>query len=108
MIVAPLRRFETRSIPNSLVACPRDFTFYVAGPASSIPDLGTRPPSQACPRPAVKFTLTNAASVFDDLSQPRYDNIWRINVIRVVVSFRFRIAIPCLSARGIWYQVAVR
>src|SRR6266480_6884498 len=28
---------------------------------SSIPDLGARPPSQACPRPAVKFVLTNAS-----------------------------------------------
>jgi hypothetical protein len=26
----------------------------------SIPDLAARPPFQACPRPAVKFVLTNA------------------------------------------------
>src|SRR5712671_4725430 len=30
-------------------------------PRSSIPDLGARPPYQACPRPAVKFVLTNAS-----------------------------------------------
>jgi hypothetical protein len=28
--------FETRSLPNLLVATPRDFTFYVADPISSI------------------------------------------------------------------------
>ena len=39
---------------------------------ASIPDLGARPPSQACPRPAVKFALTNATSVFDDFSESRY------------------------------------
>ena len=27
----------------------------------SIPDFGARPPSQACPRPAVKFVLTNTS-----------------------------------------------
>jgi hypothetical protein len=30
------RRFETRSLPSSLVATPRDFAFYVADPISSI------------------------------------------------------------------------
>jgi DNA modification methylase len=29
-------QIETRSLPNSLVACPGDFTFYVADPISSI------------------------------------------------------------------------
>jgi hypothetical protein len=60
---------------------------------ASIPDLGARPPSQACPRPAVKFALTNATSAFDDLSQSRYDKLWRISVLLMVVSFLFRIAI---------------
>src|SRR5947208_13856931 len=73
---------------------------------ASIPDLGARPPSQASPRPAVKFALTNATSAFDDDSQPRYDKLWRISVLRVVVSFLFRITILCLSAHGIWYRVA--
>src|SRR6266700_6736733 len=73
---------------------------------ASIPRLGARPPSQACPRPTVKVALTNATSPFDDLSQPRYDKIWRISVLRVVVSFLFRIAIRCLNAHGIWYLVA--
>jgi len=63
---------------------------------------------QACPRPAIKFALTNATSAFDDHSGPRYDKLWRISVIRVVVSFLFRIAIRCLNARGIWYLVAVQ
>ena len=75
---------------------------------ASIPDLGARPPSQACPRPAVKFALTNATSAFDDFSWPRYDKLWRISVLRVVVSFLFRIAIRCLNAHGIWYLVAGR
>jgi hypothetical protein len=73
---------------------------------ASIPDLGARPPSQACPRPAVKFALTNATSAFDDFSRSGYDKLWRISVLRVVVSFLFRIAILCLNARGIWYLVA--
>src|SRR5437773_10469449 len=73
---------------------------------ASIPDLGARPPSQACPRPAVKFALTNATSAFDDLSQSRYEKVWRISVLRVVVSFLFRIAILCLNAHGIWCLVA--
>src|SRR5204863_3578926 len=49
-----------------------------------------------------------ATSAFDDLSRQRYDKLWRINVLRVVVSFLFRIAILCLSAHGIWCLVAVR
>src|SRR5207247_5363281 len=62
----------------------------------------------ACPRPAVKFALTNATCAFDDSSQPRYEKVWRISVLRVVVSFLFRIAIPCLNAHGIWCLVAGR
>src|SRR6266480_7754209 len=73
---------------------------------ASTPDLGARPPSQACPRPAVKFALTNATFAFDDSSQPRYDKLWRISVLRVVVSFLFRIAIRWINAHGIWYLVA--
>ena len=72
---------------------------------ASIPDLGARSPSQACPRPAVKLALTNATSAFDDSSRPRYEKLWRISVLRVVVSFLFRIAILCLNAHGIWYLV---
>src|SRR5213593_1991230 len=48
---------------------------------ASIADLGARPPSQACPRPAVKFALTNATSAFDDFSQSRYHNVWRISFL---------------------------
>jgi hypothetical protein len=47
-------------------------------------------------------------SAFDDLSRSRYDKLWRISVLRPVVSFLFRIAILCLNAHGIWYLVAVR
>jgi hypothetical protein len=72
---------------------------------ASIPDLGARPPSQACPRPAVKFALTNATSAFDDFGRQRYDKLWRINVLRVVVSFLFRIRILWINALGIWYLV---
>ncbi len=47
-----------------------------------------------------------ATSAFDELSRPRYDKLWHISVLRVVVSFLFRIAILCLNAHGIWYLVA--
>ena len=47
-----------------------------------------------------------APSAFDDSSQPRYDKIWRISVLRVVVSFRFRTAIRWINAHGIWCLVA--
>ncbi len=73
---------------------------------ASIPDLAARPPSQACPRPAVKFALTNATSAFDDLSQSRYGKLWRISVLLTVVSFLFRIAIRWINAHGIWCLVA--
>jgi hypothetical protein len=49
-----------------------------------------------------------ATSAFDDLSRPRYDKLWRISVLRVVVSFLFPIAIRWINARGIWYPVADR
>ena len=44
-----------------------------------------------------------ATPAFDDFSWPRYDKLWRISVIRVVVSFLFRITIRWINARGIWY-----
>jgi hypothetical protein len=44
-------------------------------------------------------------SAFDDLSQPRYDKLWRISVFRMVVSFLFRIRILWINAHGIWYLV---
>ena len=47
-----------------------------------------------------------ATSAFDDSSQSRYDKLWRISVLRVIVSFLFRIAIRWINARGIWYLVA--
>src|SRR5437667_3530313 len=50
----------------------------------------------------------SATSAFDDFSRSRYDKLWRISVLRVVVSFLFRIAILCLNAHGIWYLVAGR
>ena len=49
-----------------------------------------------------------ATSAFDDLSRQRYDKLWRINVLRVVVSFLFRIPILWINARGIWYLVGGR
>ena len=49
-----------------------------------------------------------ATSAFDDSSRRRYDKLWRISVIRVVVSFLFLIRILWINAHGIWYQVAVR
>ena len=47
-----------------------------------------------------------ATSAFDDSSQSRYDKLWRISVLRVVVSFLFRIAIGWINAHGIWCLVA--
>ena len=52
---------------------------------------------------AIVDSLTSA---FDDFSRPRYDKLWRISVLRVVVSFLFRIAIRWINAHGIWYLVA--
>ena len=69
---------------------------------ASIPDLGARPPSQASPRPAVKFALTNATSAFDDFSRSPYHKLWRISVLPLIVSFLFRIAIHWINAHGIW------
>src|SRR6266568_5963108 len=62
----------------------------------SVPGL----PPRRVPVQPVKFALTNATSAFDDSSQSRYDKLWRISVLRVVVSFLFRIAILCLNAHG--------
>ena len=36
LVFRSIRRIETRSFPDSLAATPRDFTFYVAYPISSI------------------------------------------------------------------------
>ncbi len=47
-----------------------------------------------------------ATSAFDVFSQSRYDKLWRISVLRLVVSFLFRIPILCLNAHGIWCLVA--
>ena len=55
-----------------------------------------------------EVALTKATSAFDESSRPRYDKLWRISVIRVIVSFLFRIAIRWINARGIWYLVAVQ
>jgi hypothetical protein len=45
---------------------------------------------------------------FDDFGRQQYDKLWRINVLHVVVSFLFRIAIRWINAHGIWCLVAVR
>jgi hypothetical protein len=52
--------------------------------------------------------ISAVTSAFDDFSWQPYDKLWRINVLRVVVSFLFRIRILWINARGIWYLVAVR
>ena len=57
-------------------------------------------------RGAPQFSAVTSA--FDDLSRQRYDKLWRISVIRVVLSFLFRIAIRWINVRGIWYLVAVQ
>ena len=51
---------------------------------------------------------SGATSAFDDFSQSRYEKLWPISVVRLVVSFLFRIPILCLNAHGIWYLVAGR
>jgi hypothetical protein len=48
---------------------------------------------------------SGATSAFDDLSRSRYDKVWRISALRLVVSFLFRIPIRCLNAHGIWCLV---
>ena len=45
-------------------------------------------------------------SAFDDVGGQRYDKVWRTSVLRVIVSFLFRITIRWINARGIWYPVA--
>ena len=45
-------------------------------------------------------------SAFDDFGGQQYDKLWRISVLRVIVSFLFRITILWINARGIWYLVA--
>jgi hypothetical protein len=45
---------------------------------SSIPDLGARPPSQANPRPAVKFILTNATLQCSAFRFPDRDHLLRV------------------------------
>ena len=49
-----------------------------------------------------------ATSAFDDFGGQQYDKLWRISVLRVIVSFLFRIPILWINARGIWYPVEVR
>ena len=46
------------------------------------------------------------ASAFDDFGGQQYDKVWRTSVLRVIVSFLFRITIRWINARGIWYLVA--
>ena len=45
-------------------------------------------------------------SAFDDFGGQQYDKVWRTSVLRVIVSFLFRITIRWINARGIWYLVA--
>jgi hypothetical protein len=47
-----------------------------------------------------------ATSAFDDFSRSRYHKLWRIDVLRLVVSFLFRTAIRWINAHGTWYLVA--
>jgi hypothetical protein len=51
---------------------------------------------------------SGATSAFDDPSRSRYDKLWRISVLRPVVSFPFRIAIRWINAHGISCRVAGR
>ena len=146
---------------------PRHFTFYVANPISSIPDLwqqeavrslqrklrdggysgestshslpqkihscsfmhhkrltmraksngnsrvrfGSRPFDFAQDRlhqvaAATAPQFSAVTSAFDDSSRPRYDKLWRISVLHLIVSFLFRITIRWINARGIWCLVA--
>ena len=79
---------STRAIPN------RD-VFYVADAISS----HSRPV-------ATGGSARVATSAFDDSSQSRYDNLWRISVLHLIVSFLFRITIRWINARGTWCLVA--
>jgi hypothetical protein len=46
------------------------------------------------------------ASAFDDFGGQQYDKVWRTSVLRVIVSFLFRITIRWINARGTWCLVA--
>ena len=76
-------------------------SFPLATPSTSLKTGFTKPERF---RRAPQFSAVTSA--FDDLSRPRYDKLWRISVLRVIVSFLFRIAIRWINARGIWYLVA--
>ena len=76
-------------------------SFWLAAPSTSLRTGFTNPVVRGTPP---QFSAVTSA--FDDLSRPRYDKLWRISVIRVIVSFLFRIAIRWINARGIWYLVA--
>jgi hypothetical protein len=54
---------------------------------------------------ALRETGHLRACAFDDFSRPRYDKLWRISVLRPVVSFLFRIPILWRNAHGIWCLV---
>jgi hypothetical protein len=64
------------------------------------------PPGVSPSSPKVRHNERNPA--FDDFGRPRYDKLWRISVLRVVVSFLFRIAILWKNAHGIWCLVVGR
>jgi hypothetical protein len=59
-------------------------------------------------RERTRYPVIRVTSAFDDFSWQPYDKLWRISVLRVVVSFLFRIRILWINARGIWYLVVGR
>jgi hypothetical protein len=61
---------------------------------------------EACELQAQQYE--DSIGSFDDFDRQRYDKLWRINVLRVVVSFLFRIPTLWINARGIWYLVGGR
>ena len=60
--------------------------------------------SQSPRRLLPRFSAVTSA--FDDFGRQQYDKLWRISVLRLIVSFLFRITIRWINARGIWYLVA--
>ncbi len=75
--------------------------FRLAAPSTSLKTGFTKPERF---RGAPQFSAVTSA--FDDVTQQRYDKLWRISVLHLIVSFLFRITIRWINARGTWCLVA--
>ena len=75
-----------------------------------LPELGgnKRPSALRKISSTTRSSRVARSFAFDDLSQSRYDKLWRISVLPLIVSFLFRTVIRWINAHGIWSLVAGR